>query len=171
MNAIDLPPATLPEDFDGVDAIVVADGDPDRLLAGLLPHARWLRRRIHAGIPYLGLAAGAQIVGSYVCVGGWKDDGRAVASQICAGGHEQICIWPGLGLVGPMVEPHFDSEQRLQRLIVCLQRANLPSGMGIDEDCLVSVDAGSGRTTIHSARSDARIAWVQRVSKRVVITY
>jgi cyanophycinase len=128
------------------DAVLVCGGLTPAYAAALAPARQplreWLARRHR---PYAGFSAGAAVAASRAVVGGWLAGGVPVCPEDAAEDLEQVSVVDGLGLVPFSVDVHCAQWGTLPRLLSAL--ADLPggSGVGLDENTLLTV-AGSTAT-------------------------
>ena len=140
-------------------------GDADGLLVGggltpgyadaLVPVAGEIRSWLADGTrPYAGFSAGAAIAARWAVVGGWRFGGVPVCPEDTGEDLDELTVVPGLGLTTWSVDVHCAQWGTLPRLIEVI-RTTTPgqgrgNGLGIDENTLVTIDAG-GRLSVAGA--------------------
>ncbi|MFT8394758.1 hypothetical protein [Propionibacterium sp.] len=134
-----------PEELAG---LVVAAGWAPGYLDALMPHKDTITRLIRGGTAYLGFSAGAQVVAKKAIAGGWQWHGRAIGPELAGDGSTELIVREGLGLVGPAIDVHTDSQHLLERAISALLAGHASSAVTIDEDTGLTVDVTSGSTEI-----------------------
>ncbi|MGA4670527.1 Type 1 glutamine amidotransferase-like domain-containing protein [Propionibacteriaceae bacterium Y1923] len=156
-----------PEDFDGVDAIIVAGGHTPTYLEHLAPHRDQLARLVRDDVHYLGYSAGAQVASRHALVGGWRREGRPVGSQEWSEGLDEVSVVDGLALITPTVATHSDVALHDGLLTGIVESAVTRTAVGIDEDTCLVVDPVSGRTAHYGL---GRVRWFSREPLGVMVT-
>ena len=135
------------------DAVLVCGGLTPAYAAALAPARQplqaWLAERHR---PYAGFSAGAAVAASRAVVGGWLAGEVPVCPEDAAEDLEQVSVVDGLGLVPFSVDVHCAQWGTLPRLLSAL--TNLPggTGVGLDENTLLTV---VGHTATVSGRGHA----------------
>jgi cyanophycinase len=113
---------------------------------------RWRRRRqplrawlVRRHRPYAGFSAGAAVAASRAVVGGWLAGGVPVCPEEAGEDLEQVSVVDGLGLVPFSVDVHCAQWGTLPRLLSALAHVPGGTGVGLDENTLLTV-AGSTAT-------------------------
>lgn len=150
-------PVVWPIDPEQLAGLVVAGGWTPGYLEALSGWREMISTLVRRGVPYLGWSAGAMIVGRHAIVGGWQHGGRRVAPEIAGEGSTELDIREGLGLIGPAIETHADSQYLVGRALAAVQHGPLRSVAAIDEDTALVIDVASGRTRVIGA---GRVTWV-----------
>jgi cyanophycinase len=126
------------------DAILVCGGLTPAYAAALAPARQpfreWLARRNR---PYAGFSAGAAVAASRAVVGGWLAGGVPVCPEDAAEDLEQVSVVEGLGLVPFSVDVHCAQWGTLPRLLSALADLPRASGVGLDENTLLTVAGGT----------------------------
>src|SRR5689334_9034491 len=126
------------------DAVLVCGGLTPAYAAALAPAREplraWLAQRHR---PYAGFSAGAAVAASRAVVGGWLAGGVPVCPEDSAEDLEEVSVVDGLGLVPFSVDVHCAQWGTLPRLLSAL--ADLPrgTGVGLDENTLLTVSGGT----------------------------
>lgn len=142
--------------FDGhelldVDGVVVADGPAGALAAALDHRAADLRRRVHEGMPYFGVGAGAAIAADRALLGGHEVGGVAVAPETTDPGDPELRLGPGLGLVDLAILPHAAQHGRLGLAIAVIEAGLVDRVVAVDDD--TALEAGDEGLRILGAGS------------------
>jgi len=137
-----------PASLDQADALLVGGGltpaYQDALAGVLTELADLLAAR---SMPYAGFSAGAAIAARSALVGGWLSDGIPVCAEETAEDLEEVEVRPGLGLVPWTVDVHAAQWGTLPRLIEAVARGDVPHGVAIDENTLLTVDDDRARVS------------------------
>jgi cyanophycinase len=157
-----------PADPVGLAGIVLGDGHMAECLDSLAVHRGEIVRLIHRGAPLLGFGAGAMAVSRHAIIGGWRHQGRIVASQEVSHGLEEVVVRDGLGLIGVIVETHADTAAVLERAIAALHIAQAASAATIDEGVCLAVEASSGRTRVYGAGT---ITWLSQHGDQIELRF
>ncbi len=134
-----------PEELGG---LVIAGGWTPGYLDALMPHRDSIAKLIRGGLAYLGFSAGAQVVAKHAIASGWQWRGRAVGPEVAGEGSTELTVRDGLGLVGPSIDVHTNTQHLLERSIATLLAGHASSAVAIDEDAALVVDTGSGDTEV-----------------------
>lgn len=161
-------PIVWPTEPENLAGLVVAGGWTPGYLEALAGWREMISTLVRRGVPYLGWSAGAMIAGRHAIVGGWQHGGRRVAPEIAGEGSTELDIREGLGLIGPSVETHADSQYLVGRALAALQVGPMRSIVAIDEDTALVVDVASGRTRVVGA---GRVAWVSQEGDLLGVRY
>jgi cyanophycinase len=139
--------------LDGFDALLVCGGLTPAYGTALSPIASAVRSWLAAGRPYAGFSAGAAVAAARAVVGGYLLDGRAVCPSDAAEDLDDVTVVDGLGLVPFAVDVHAAQWGTLGRLCAAVAAGLVPSGVAIDEDTAVIIEAGAavvaGRGAAH----------------------
>lgn len=132
--------------FDGhelldVDGVVVADGPAGALVAALDHRAGDLRRRVHEGMPYFGVGAGAAIAADRALLGGHEIGGVAVAPETTDPGDPELRLGPGLGLVDLAIVPHAAQHGRVGLAVAAIEAELVDRVVAVDDDTALEVGA------------------------------
>lgn len=126
-----------------VDGILIGGGVTPDYLATLLPIAGEIRRQVSAGVPYLGVSAGAMIAAERALIGGWRIGGVEVTPEHVSEGLDEITLVQGLGLLDVTVDVHAAQSGSLSRLIAATEAGLIDGGLAIDEDTVLVVGEGA----------------------------
>ncbi|GAA1841257.1 Type 1 glutamine amidotransferase-like domain-containing protein [Agromyces salentinus] len=126
-----------------VDGIVVGGGIVEEVRAGVEPVFGELRRQVAAGVPYLGVSAGAMIAAEGSLGGGTRIDGVVVAPEAEEG--DEFAVEGGIGLVDVAVDAHVAQRGNLSRLVAAVESGLIESALGIDEGTALIVGEGGLR--------------------------
>ncbi len=157
----------LPDDFEQMAGVVVAAGWTPIYADALVAHKRHFSRLVRSAIPYLGFSAGAMIVGNHVIAGGWHHRGRKIAPEVAGEGSSELDIRPGLGLIGPAIETHADTQFLIGRAMAAIEAFPIRTVAAIDEDSYMVVETPSGRTSIRGA---GYLTWIIQSGDQWAIT-
>lgn len=129
--------------------IFMTGGNQLRLstILGGTPLAQAIRRRNAAGIVVAGTSAGAAVIPEHMIA-----SGRTGPTPTT----EKVTLAPGMGLTNKLViDQHFRQRDRLGRLLTAVSFNPFMTGVGIDEDTALVLDAnntfeviGSGTVTV-----------------------
>ncbi|MGW2491689.1 hypothetical protein ACWCV9_31340 [Streptomyces sp. NPDC001606] len=146
--------------LDGIDGLLVCGGlTPayQEVLAGCLDRLPGLLAA--RGIPYAGFSAGAVVAARRAVVGGWLAGGVPVCPPETGEDLEEIEVRAGLGLVPFAVDVHAAQWGTLARLVTAVGRGQLPYGVAVDGNTLVTVEDGEARVSglgrVHVVRPGA----------------
>ncbi|GAA1803322.1 Type 1 glutamine amidotransferase-like domain-containing protein [Agromyces neolithicus] len=128
-----------------VDGIAVGGGIVEEVRAGLEPVFGELRRQVAAGVPYLGVSAGAMIAAEGSLASGSRIDGVVVAPEDPAEPGFELEIESGIGLVDVAIEVHVAERGMLSRLVTAVESGLVDGGLGIDERTVLIVGEGGLR--------------------------
>ena len=137
------------EVVDRATCIFMTGGNQLRLstILGGTPLAQAIRRRNAAGVVVAGTSAGAAVVPEHMIASGQTGPTPTT---------EKVTLAPGLGLTNKLViDQHFRQRDRLGRLMTAVSYNPFMTGVGIDEDTALVLDAdnvfeviGSGTVTV-----------------------
>jgi cyanophycinase len=116
-----------------VDGIAVGGGFVEEVRAGLEPVFGELRRLVAAGVPYLGVSAGAMIAAEASFGSGSRIGGVVVSPEDPDDPDDELEIEAGIGLVDVAIEVHVAQRGMLSRLVAAVESQLLSGGLGIDE--------------------------------------
>ncbi|MEU0334738.1 hypothetical protein [Streptomyces sp. NPDC006193] len=146
--------------LDGIDGLLVCGGLTPAyqdVLAGCLERLPELLAAREA--PYAGFSAGAAVAARRAVVGGWLVDGVAVCPEETGEDLAEIEVRPGLGLVPFAVDVHAAQWGTLARLVAAVGRGDVPYGVAVDENTLLTVADGEARVSgagrVHVVRPGA----------------
>ncbi|MEU8837309.1 hypothetical protein AB0C64_43855, partial [Streptomyces sp900116325] len=92
----------------------------------------------------------------------WRSEGVPICPEETAEDLEEIEIRPGLGLVPCTVDVHAAQWGTLPRLIEAVVRSGIRQGVAIDENTLLTVDAGTARVSgsgrVHLVRENTEVS-------------
>jgi hypothetical protein len=126
-----------------VDGIAVGGGVVEDVRAGLEPVFGELRRLVAAGVPYLGVSAGAMIAAEGSLGSGSRIGGVVVSPEDPSEAGDELEIEAGIGLVDVTIEVHVAQRGMLSRLVAAVESGMVPGGLGIDErTALIVADSG-----------------------------
>jgi cyanophycinase len=162
----DDPETVWPTDPDGLAGLIVAGGWTSGYLDSMLPQRQLLGELVRSGVPYLGFAAGAQVVSKDVIVGGWQQSGRQVAPEKSGDGLRELELRTGLGLIGPSVETHTDTYSTLDRAVSALRSGPMSSVIALDENTALVIDAVNGKTRV---LGHGRVHWLSQQGDQITI--
>ncbi|MFE4951358.1 Type 1 glutamine amidotransferase-like domain-containing protein [Leifsonia sp. NPDC056665] len=128
-----------------VDGIAVGGGYVEQVRAGLEPVFGELRRLVAAGVPYLGVSAGAMIAAEGSLGGGTRIGGVVVSPEEPGETGEELEVATGIGLVDLAVEVHVAQRGMLSRLVAAIEAGLIPGALGVDERTALIVDGGDFR--------------------------
>ncbi|KRC58507.1 hypothetical protein ASE14_18165 [Agromyces sp. Root81] len=126
-----------------VDGIAVGGGVVEEVRAGLEPLFGELRRQVAAGVPYLGVSAGAMVAAEGSLGSGSRIGGVPVAPEDPEEPGLELEIESGIGLVDVAIEVHVAQRGMLSRLVAAVESGLIGGGLGIDERTALIV--GDGR--------------------------
>ncbi|MEU6671313.1 hypothetical protein [Streptomyces sp. NPDC046727] len=132
--------------LDGIDGLLVCGGLTPAcqdVLAGCLERLPGLLAA--RGMPYAGFSAGAAVAARRAVVGGWLADGVPVCPEETGEDLEEVEVRAGLGLVPFAVDVHAAQWGTLARLVAAVGRGEVPYGVAIDENTLLTVGDGEAR--------------------------
>ncbi len=161
-------PIVWPVNPEGLAGLVVAGGWTPGYLEALSGWREMISTQVRRGIPYLGWSAGAMVVGRHAIVGGWKHRGRQVVPEIVGEGSTELDIREGLGLIGPSIETHADTQYLIGRALAALQVGPMSTVVAIDEDTALIIDATSGRTKVAGR---GKVTWVTAEADRLLVHF
>ena len=124
-----------------VDGIAVGGGVVEDVRAGLEPVFSEVRRLVAAGVPYLGVSAGAMIAAEGSFGGGSRIGGLVVSPEDADEGYE-LEIEAGIGLVDVAIEVHVAQRGMLSRLVAAVESGLVAGGLGVDERTALIVGDG-----------------------------
>lgn len=128
-----------------VDGIAVGGGIVEDVRAGLEPVFGELRRHVTAGIPYLGVSAGAMIAAEGSLGGGSRIGDVVVSPEDPDEPGDELEIEAGIGLVDVAIEVHVAQRGMLSRLVAAVESGLITGGLGIDERTALIVGEGKLR--------------------------
>lgn len=128
-----------------VDGIAVGGGIVEEVRAGLEPVFGELRRQVIAGVPYLGVSAGAMVAAEGSLGGGSRIGGVVVSPEEPGEPGAELEIETGIGLVDVAVEVHVAQRGMLSRLVAAVESGLIAGGLGIDERTALIVGEGALR--------------------------
>jgi len=138
-----------------VDGIAVGGGVVEDVRSGLEPVFGDLRRMVAAGVPYLGVSAGAMIAAEGSLGGGSRIGGVVVSPEEPGEPGDELEVAAGIGLVDVAVEVHVAQRGMLSRLVAAVEAGLIPGGLGIDERTALIV--GEGRLRVEGEGSVWRV--------------
>lgn len=130
---------------DDVDGIAVGGGNVETVRAGLEPVFDRIRRHVAAGVPYLGVSAGAMIAGERSLGSGTRIGGVVVSPEDAAEPGEELELDAGIGLVDVTIEVHVAQRGVLSRVIAAAEAGLVTGALGIDERTALIVGDGGLR--------------------------
>lgn len=128
-----------------VDGIAVGGGIVEEVRAAVEPVFVELRRQVAAGVPYLGVSAGAMIVGEASLGGGTRLDGVVVSPEDPSEPGTEFEVEAGIGLVDVAVDAHVAQRGNLSRLVAAVESGLIERALGIDERTALVVGEGGLR--------------------------
>lgn len=128
-----------------VDGVAVGGGLVEDVRAGLEPVFGELRRLVAAGVPYLGVSAGAMIAAEGSFGSGSRIGGVLVAPEDPDEPGDELEIEAGIGLVDVTIEVHVAQRGMLSRLVAAVESGLVAGGLGIDERTALIVGDGGLR--------------------------
>lgn len=128
-----------------VDGIAVGGGFVEDVRSGLEPVFGELRRLVAAGVPYLGVSAGAMIAAEGSLGSGSRIGGVVVSPEAPGEAGDELEIDAGIGLVDVAVEVHVAERGMLSRLVAAVESGLVAGGLGIDERTALIVGDGGLR--------------------------
>ncbi|SER83731.1 cyanophycinase [Propionibacterium cyclohexanicum] len=158
-GAVDWP--AKPEELGG---LIIAGGWTPGYLDALTPYRETISRLVRGGLAYLGFSAGAQVVAKRAIASGWQWRGRAVGPEVAGEGSTELTVREGLGLVGPSIDVHTNTQHLLERAIATVLAGHATSAVAIDEDTALVVDTSSGDTEVVGAGA---VHWLNRDGNEV----
>ncbi|MEN0083882.1 MAG: Type 1 glutamine amidotransferase-like domain-containing protein [Leifsonia sp.] len=138
-----------------VDGIAVGGGIVEEVRAGLEPLFGELRRLVAAGVPYLGVSAGAMIAAEGSLGGGSRIGGVVVSPEEPGEPGDELEVAAGIGLVDVAIEAHVAQRGTLSRLVAAVEAGLITGALGIDERTALIV--GEGRLRVEGAGSVWRV--------------
>lgn len=130
---------------DDVDGIAVGGGNVETVRAGLEPVFDEIRRQVAAGVPYLGVSAGAMIAGELSLGSGTRIGGVVVSPEDAGEPGAELELEPGIGLVDVTIEVHVAQRGVLSRVIAGAEAGLISGALGIDERTALIVGEGGLR--------------------------
>lgn len=145
----------------GIDGLLVCGGLTPAYQEALAGCLERLPRMLAArGIPYAGFSAGAAVAARRAVVGGWLVDGVPVCPEETGEDLTEVEVRAGLGLVPFAVDVHAAQWGTLPRLVAAVGRGDVPYGVAVDENTLLSVADGKAGVTgagrVHVVRPDEK---------------
>ena len=128
-----------------VDGVAVGGGFVEEVRAGLEPVFGELRRLVVAGVPYLGVSAGAMVAAEGSLGSGSRIGGVVVSPEEPGEPGDELEIQTGIGLVDVAVEVHVAQRGMLSRLVAAVEAELIAGGLGIDERTALIVGEGALR--------------------------
>lgn len=128
-----------------VDGIAVGGGNVETVRAGLEPVFDGMRRLVAAGVPYLGVSAGAMIASEGSLGSGSRIGGVVVSPEDSNDPGDEVEIEAGIGLVDVTIEVHVAQRGMLSRLVAAVESGLISGGLGIDERTALIVGDGGLR--------------------------
>lgn len=130
-----------------VDGIAVGGGIVEQVRAGLEPLFGELRRQVAAGVPYLGVSAGAMVAAEGSLGGGSRIDGVPVSPSDVAPSEpgDELEVEQGIGLVDVAIDVHVAQRGSLSRLVAAVESGLVDGALGIDERTALIVGEGGLR--------------------------
>ncbi|GAB1337491.1 hypothetical protein ACE1SV_40810 [Streptomyces sp. E-15] len=139
----------------GIDGLLVCGGLTPAYQEALADCRERLPELLAArGVPYAGFSAGAAVAARRAVVGGWLVDGVPVCPEETGEDLAEVEVRAGLGLVPFAVDVHAAQWGTLARLVAAVGRREVPYGVAVDENTLLTVDgdtarvAGTGRVHV-----------------------
>ena len=132
-----------PTSFADIDGVLVFDGLAPAYRESLEPSFLELRRLVAAGMPYLGLGAGAVLAGDTAIVGGWKIGSVPVSPYEAAQEIEQVTIAEGLGLVDLGIDIQAAQQGTLSRTIAACEAGMVDGAVAIDAHTSLIIRGGA----------------------------
>ncbi|WP_029145192.1 Type 1 glutamine amidotransferase-like domain-containing protein [Microbacterium luticocti] len=127
----------------GVDGILVGGGIVESVRAGLESLFDEIRGQVAAGVPYLGVSAGAMVAAVGALGGGTRVGGVTVCPEEPDESGEQLEVEAGIGLVDGSIDVHVAQRGTLSRLVAAVESGLIDSALGIDErTVLIAGDDG-----------------------------
>lgn len=123
--------------------------------AGLEPLFGELRRLVAAGVPYLGVSAGAMVAAEGSLGSGSRIGGVVVSPEEPGEAGDELEIDAGIGLVDVAVEVHVAERGMLSRLVAAVESGLATGGLGIDERTALIV--GDGKLRVEGKGSVWRV--------------
>jgi cyanophycinase-like exopeptidase len=152
-----------------VDGIAVGGGFVEDVRTGLEPVFGELRRQVAAGVPYLGVSAGAMVAGQSAFGSGSRIGGMVVSPEEPGEVGDELEIEAGIGLVDTAIEVHVAQRGMLSRLVAAVESGLVARGLGIDERTTLIVSAGrlhvEGKGSVWSVRPTSDGILAARVGK------
>ncbi|MGW3266321.1 hypothetical protein [Streptomyces sp. NPDC001056] len=145
----------------GIDGLLVCGGLTPAYQEAFAGCLERLPRMLAArGIPYAGFSAGAAVAARRAVVGGWLVDGVPVCPEETGEDLTEVEVRAGLGLVPFAVDVHAAQWGTLPRLVAAVGRGDVPYGVAVDENTLLSVADGKAGVTgagrVHVVRPDEK---------------
>jgi cyanophycinase len=159
-------PISWPAEPEALAGLVVGGGWVPGYLDALMPRRTFITELLRGGLPYLGFSAGAMVVAKHVIAGGWQYQGRQVAPEIAGEGSTELVISDGLGLIGPSIETHADTQFILGRAVAALHMGPMSTVATIDENTALAVETTSGRSHVLGT---GQVTWLSKEGDEVVI--
>ncbi|TKV58382.1 hypothetical protein FDO65_12480 [Nakamurella flava] len=132
--------------------LLVCGGLTPAYAQSLAPVADLVRSRVADGVPYAGFSAGAAVAATRAVVGGWRDHGVPVCPADAGEDLEEITVVDGLGLVPFAVDVHAAQWGTLPRLVAAVAGGLVVSGLAVDEDTVLQIDADGNVTAAGAGR-------------------
>ncbi|MFH9403094.1 hypothetical protein ACH4JS_25600 [Streptomyces sp. NPDC017638] len=146
--------------LDGIDGLLVCGGLTPAYQEALAECLERLPALLAGrGMPYAGFSAGAAVAARRAVVGGWLVDGVPVCPEETGEDLAEVEVRAGLGLVPFAVDVHAAQWGTLARLVAAVGRREVPYGVAVDENTLLTVGDGealvSGAGRVHVVRPAA----------------
>lgn len=154
-----------PSAIEEVDGILVGGGIVEAVREGLEPLFGELRRQVAAGVPYLGVSAGAMVAAERALGGGSRIHGRLVCPEDPSEPGIELEVAPGIGLVDGSVDPHVAQRGTLSRLVAAVESGLIDGALGVDERTVLIVGDGGLRVV-----GSGSVWRVRSVSSGVVVS-
>jgi cyanophycinase len=125
----------------GADGLLIGGGLTPAYARSLAPAAPAIRAWLGAGRPYAGFSAGAAVAAGRAIVGGYRHNGRAVCPADAGEDLDELTVADGLGLTTHAVDVHAAQWGTLGRLAAAVRSGLVGSGIAIDENTALVIDA------------------------------
>ncbi|MGV9760131.1 Type 1 glutamine amidotransferase-like domain-containing protein [Streptomyces tricolor] len=134
--------------LEGIDGLLVCGGLTPAYQEALAGCRERLPGLLAArGVPYAGFSAGAAVAARRAVVGGWLVDGVPVCPDETGEDLDEVEVRAGLGLVPFAVDVHAAQWGTLPRLVSAVARGEVPYGVAVDENTLLTVEDGGARVS------------------------
>lgn len=144
-----------PDAIADVDGVAVGGGNVEIVRAGLEPVFDEVRALVAAGVPYLGVSAGAMIAAEGSLGSGTRIGGVVVSPEDPDEPGFDLDVEAGIGLVDVTIDVHIAQRGMLSRLVAAVESGLITGGLGIDERTALIV--GEGGLRVEGAGSVWRV--------------
>jgi len=157
-------------DFADADGLFIGGGLTPGYHAAVMGVAEQIRAAVAAGLPYLGMSAGAMIASDMALIGGWRLGGVQIAPDLASEGFDEVVLAPGLGLIRPTVDAHAGLGL-VGRTAALVAEGRIAEAIAVDENtcAVIGTDGGvraAGQGAVWRLIADAGNVTVLRLLDR-----